>query len=124
MSLLGYNPLSIYNGRGAFEAMGTGLEMEPELDIAFKSNFAFLNRETGIVERRRVDREFDKWGLELVDVIDGLVIPGYEEYKVACKWATEHRCGIRVSGPGLSYFISGQDPLRDNLPLPKVVSTL
>jgi 2,3-bisphosphoglycerate-independent phosphoglycerate mutase len=72
MSLFGYDPLKIYNGRGAFEAMGSGLEMEPEVDIAFKSNFAFLNQNTGIVERRRADREFDKWGLELIDCINGL----------------------------------------------------
>mmetsp|Transcript_6811 Transcript_6811/g.11479 ORF Transcript_6811/g.11479 Transcript_6811/m.11479 type:complete len:265 (-) Transcript_6811:372-1166(-) len=124
MSLFGYDPLKIYNGRGAFEAMGSGLEMEPEYDIAFKSNFAFLNRETDIVEKRRVDRQFDKWGLELINVIDGLKIPGYDQFKVSCKWATEHRCGIKVSGPGLSYHISGQDPLKDNLPLPKVVPTI
>ena len=46
MSLFGYNPLELYNGRGAFEAMGSGLEMTPEYDIAFKSNFAYLNDET------------------------------------------------------------------------------
>ena len=70
MSLFGYNPLDIYNGRGAFEAMGSGLEMEPDYDIAFKSNFAYLNLETNIVEKRRCDREFNKWGTSLVDVLD------------------------------------------------------
>ena len=107
MSLFGYDPLKIYNGRGAFEAMGSGLEMKPEYDIAFKCNFAYLNQETNIVEKRRCDREFDKWGLELVDVLDKLVIPGYEEYKVSCNHATEHRCGLKVSGPGMTYHISG-----------------
>ena len=58
MSLFGYNSLSLYNGRGAFEAMGSGLSMEQGVDIAFKCNFAYLNIESGIVERRRVDREF------------------------------------------------------------------
>lgn len=75
------------------------------------------------MERRRVDREFDKWGLELVDVLDKLVIPGYEEYKVSCNHATEHRCGLKVAGPGMNYHISGQDPLKDNLPLPTVTAT-
>ena len=124
MSIFGNNPLHLYNGRGAFEALGSGLEMEPEYDIAFKSNFAYLNEDTQIVERRRVDREFPKWGLELVDVIDKIVIPGYEKYKVSCKYATEHRVGIKVSGPGLSQNISGQDPLKDNKPLPRVVPTV
>ena len=26
-----------------------------------------------------------------MDVIDKIVIPGYEKYKVSCKYATEHR---------------------------------
>ena len=77
-----------------------------------------------MVIRRRVDREFAHWGVPLCSVIDGLVIPGYESYKVSCEHATEHRCGIKVSGPGLSYHISGQDPLKDNKPLPKVASTI
>jgi len=95
--------------------MGSGLEMEPELDIAFKCNFAYLNEETNIVEKRRADREFVKWGIPLCSVINTMIIPGYENYKVSCSHATEHRCGIKVSGPGLSYHISGQDPLHDNL---------
>jgi len=28
-----------------------------------------------------------------------------------------------VTGPNLSYHITGQDPLKDNLPLPKVKPT-
>jgi len=39
-------------------------------------------------------------------------------------YATEHRCGLKVSGPGLSYHISGQDPLHDNKPLQRVEATL
>jgi hypothetical protein len=35
-----------YRGRGAFESMGAGLPMAPG-DIAFKSNFATYNNDTG-----------------------------------------------------------------------------
>ena len=87
--------------------MGAGLLMEPDFDIAFKCNFAYINDQTLIVEKRRVDREFNKWGIPLCSVINGLVIPGYEEYKVSCEYSTEHRCGIKVSGPGMTYHISG-----------------
>jgi 2,3-bisphosphoglycerate-independent phosphoglycerate mutase len=55
MSIFGYDPLKIYEGRGMLESMGSGLQTRPG-DIAFKSNFAFMNLETRIVERRRVDR--------------------------------------------------------------------
>ena len=43
---------------------------------------------------------------------------------MSCEHATEHRCGIKVSGPGLSYHITGQDPLKDNKPIPKVQATI
>ena len=68
------------SGRGAFETMGAGADMSFD-DIAFKCNFAYVNDETGIVERRRVDREFH-WGVSLCNALDGLKIPGFGDYQV------------------------------------------
>jgi 2,3-bisphosphoglycerate-independent phosphoglycerate mutase len=53
-----------------------------------------------------------------------MTIPGFLDYKVSCSHATEHRCGLRVSGPDLSYHITGQDPLKDNKPMMKVEPTI
>ena len=39
---------------------------------------------------------------------------------LCCRYATEHRCGVVVSGAGLSGNISGSDPLKDNRLLLKV----
>lgn len=61
MSLFGYNPMKLYEGRGVFEALGAGMDIRAG-EIAFKSNFAFMNEETKIVEKRRVDRAFPSWG--------------------------------------------------------------
>ncbi len=66
------------SGRGAFETMGAGADMSYD-DIAFKCNFAYVNDENLSVERRRVDREFH-WGVPLCDALDGMKIPGFEEY--------------------------------------------
>ena len=44
----------------------------------------------------------------------GIDIPGYPEHSVELKYATEHRCGVRVRGPRLSNAITGNDPLKDN----------
>ena len=118
MSIFGYNPLKQYDGRGAFESMGSGLTMSVG-EIAFKSNFAYMNLDNRVVERRRVDRTFPEWGKPLCNAISGLAIPGFPEYSVKCMWATEHRCGIKVSGPNLSSQITGNDPLKDNLPIVK-----
>lgn len=115
MNIFGYNPFEEYRGRGSFEAMGSGIPMEFN-EVAFKSNFAHMDPATGIVKLRRVDRNFPEWGLPLIDeVVNGLVIPGFEEYKVTCKWATEHRVGVKVTGPKLTNAITGTDPLKDNL---------
>jgi 2,3-bisphosphoglycerate-independent phosphoglycerate mutase len=71
-------------------------------DIAFKCNFAYMNEQTGIVERRRVDREFD-WGISLCDALNHMKIPGFEsDFAVECEYATEHRCGLKIRGKGLS----------------------
>ena len=43
-------------------------------------------------------------------------MPSFPDLTVKAKYATEHRCGIVVSGPGLSDEVTGTDPLRDNLP--------
>ncbi|CEG44155.1 -bisphosphoglycerate-independent phosphoglycerate [Plasmopara halstedii] len=119
MSILGYNPIVHYCGRGSFEAMGAGLMMRKG-DIAFKCNFATVKEnEDGqmIVERRRVDRNFPAWGIELCSFLDGLSLPEFPDLLVATKYATEHRCGIVFKGRGLCDKITGTDPLKDHLPL-------
>lgn len=110
------------SGRGAFEAEGSGIEMVGG-DIGFKCNFAYMEPDTRIVSKRRVDRAFHNWGLELIDSINGLEIPGYEEYTVKAKHATEHRIGLTVSGPGLNNKITDTDPLVDDKKLLEVTAT-
>ncbi|KAK6152700.1 hypothetical protein DH2020_012339 [Rehmannia glutinosa] len=113
LSLLGYDPRVYYRGRGAFESMGAGLAMSPG-DIAFKSNFATLDEQTGVVTSRRADRHFEEEGPVLCAALDGLKIPSFPQYEVRVRYATEHRCGVVVKGPKLSGNISGTDPLKDN----------
>lgn len=134
LSLLGYDPLVFYRGRGAFESMGAGLEMDVG-DVAFKSNFATLASSASttaaassssatvhpasqpIVHRRRADRAFHAWGQPLCDALDGARLPNFPDVRVSVRYATEHRCGVRLRGPGLTDCVSGTDPLKDGLPL-------
>lgn len=89
MNIFGYNPFTLYRGRGAFETMGSGMDMDLE-DIAFKCNFSYMN-EDKIVEKRRVDREFHFWGLELINYVAKMEIPGFPKHKLSIMHATEHR---------------------------------
>lgn len=117
MSLFGYDPRLLYRGRGAFESMGAGMEMLPG-DIAFKSNFAVIDEESGVVLKRRADRSFEYEGPILCKDLNGEKVPGFDgQYTIFVKYATEHRCGVVIRGPGLTDAIQGTDPLKDNLPL-------
>ncbi len=49
----------------------------------------------------------------------GLRLPSFPQHSISVRYATEHRCGVVVRGPGLSDAVSGTDPLKDNLPLLK-----
>lgn len=61
LSLLGYDPRECYRGRGAFEALGAGLDLQPG-DVAFKCNFAVVEAGTRRVLSRRADRNFEEPG--------------------------------------------------------------
>lgn len=67
--------------------------------------------------KRRADRRFEEIGPVLCQELDGLILPSFPQHAVSVQYATEHRCGVVVRGPGLTDQVSGTDPLRDNLPL-------
>jgi 2,3-diphosphopglycerate-independent phosphoglycerate mutase len=119
LAILGYDPRLHYHGRGAFESIGAGIHMMPG-DIAFKSNFAVVN-DQGIVEKRRADREFEDWGVGLCEDLCGRIQVDGVNVEIEVKYATEHRCGVKVHAEHikLTGSISGTDPLKDQLPLRK-----
>jgi 2,3-diphosphopglycerate-independent phosphoglycerate mutase len=123
MSIFGYEPRLHYKGRGSFETMGTGLDMQPG-DIAFKCNFATCidTADGPKITFRRADRNFEDLGPVLCSYLEDNLSKfeftfndEIRTVEVAVKYATEHRCGIRVRGTGLSGDITGTDPLRDDL---------
>lgn len=110
LSMFGYNPFECYRGRGAFEAMGAGMDIVGA-DVAFKCNFARMN-EKGIVTTRCAGRgvEMEKLAMDLVQQLDGMVVEGIE---VGVLYAGKHRCVVRLRGEGLSDRVSNTDPLLD-----------
>ncbi|KEG06696.1 putative 2,3-bisphosphoglycerate-independent phosphoglycerate mutase [Trypanosoma grayi] len=122
LALFGYPPAQYYTGRGAYETLGAGLMLD-DTDIAFKSNFAVIDEDTGIVTHRRCDRDFTREGPLLCEYLNGTTITGDEEgefevvHTLKVQYATEHRCGVAITGKGLSHFITGTDPLSDGRPL-------
>ncbi|GET90148.1 2,3-bisphosphoglycerate-independent phosphoglycerate mutase-like [Leishmania tarentolae] len=156
LSIFGYPPTTYYRGRGAYEALGAGLELEEE-DVAFKCNFStFADRTEDLcgdedpgleaaalsstspsdqyVTHRRCDRNFTVEGPVLCNDLNGTTvasdlhgIPFDYPHTIKMQYATEHRCGVALSGARrvvhgdgstevlgmLSDKITGTDPLMD-----------
>ena len=111
LSILGYDPYEVYTGRGPFEASGVGLDVIPG-DIAFRCNFSTMDDE-GIVTDRRAGR-VREGTKDLVDVLNTMVIEGYEDIKIIFKESTGHRAVLILRGEGLSGKVSDADPKVEN----------
>ncbi|MDU5527150.1 MAG: 2,3-bisphosphoglycerate-independent phosphoglycerate mutase [Finegoldia magna] len=103
MILFGYG-LEDYPGRGPIEAFGREIELQAG-DVAFRSNFATVNENLCVVDRRagRIRENTNLLAQSLNNIeIDGI--------KVIFKEATEHRAVLILRGPGLSANITDTDP--------------
>ena len=104
LSLFGYDPYEVYTGRGPFEAAGAGV-MGRKGDVAFRCNFATVNDE-GEVTDRRAGRIRE--GTEmLASALDGME---YNGIKMTVKAGTEHRAILLLHGDNLSPAVSDVDP--------------
>ena len=104
LALFGVDPYEYYTGRGPFEAAGIGLVVK-EGDIAFRTNFATINSE-GVITDRRAGRIRDGTD-QLAKLFEGLEIDGIE---ILLEAGTEHRAALILRGAGLSDQVSENDP--------------
>lgn len=103
MSILGYDPKEVYTGRGPFEAMGLGIDVRPG-DIAFRANFATVDSEGNVTDRRAGRSSY---GLnELAREICMRI--GDVEFLV--KEGVEHRAALVMRGDDLSQDVTDSDP--------------
>ena len=103
MSMFGVDPQKYYTGRGPIELYGLGYKMEPG-DIALRGNFALMNSE-GIIIDRRAGRN-----LPSQKVLDEL--KEIEIDKVTFRLCSNicHSFSLHLSGDNLSSAVSNQDP--------------
>jgi len=106
LAILGYDPYEVYTGRGPFEACGVGIEVK-EGDIAFRCNFATVD-ENFVVLDRRAGRI--KETEELAKELDGLEIDGV---KVIFKQSGGYRAALVLRGEGLSDKVTDADPKKE-----------
>lgn len=108
LAILGYDVASVYTGRGPFEAIGVGMDIQPG-DVALRCNFATVDENMDIVDRR-AGRIRAPETTELAEALDGMEIDGVECY---VRESTEHRAVLLLRGEGLSTDITDADPQGD-----------
>ncbi len=112
ISILGYEPWKYYTGRGPLEALGAGLDLVEEYEVAFRANFATVEPETKKIIDRRVGRSLStEEARELANAIDGLKLDKYDGY-VRVKATIGHRAVVIIGSKShkLSPMVENSDP--------------
>ncbi|MBS3815736.1 MAG: 2,3-bisphosphoglycerate-independent phosphoglycerate mutase [Hadesarchaea archaeon] len=115
LSIFGYDPNKWYTGRGVFEALGIGMNVKNN-DICFRTNFATINNES-ILQDRRAGR-IQEGQEELEEALQELNST-QSGTKVIFKASTEHRGALILRAPELSHQITDIDPHETGVKLPK-----
>jgi 2,3-bisphosphoglycerate-independent phosphoglycerate mutase len=107
LSLLGYDPLKYYSGRGALEALGWGLKVEKD-DVCFRCNFATVDESLTVLDRR-AGRISNDDASRLAENLKK-VKPPHRSTKFLFQNTIQHRAALVLRGSNLSTAVSGSDP--------------
>jgi 2,3-bisphosphoglycerate-independent phosphoglycerate mutase len=104
MAMLGFDPYKYYTGRGPFEALGIGMDVQRG-DVCFRVNFATVDSDLRITDRRagRISSGTD----QLAAALNGLQHDGCT---FLFKESVAHRAALIIRGEGLGPFVSDADP--------------
>jgi 2,3-bisphosphoglycerate-independent phosphoglycerate mutase len=107
LALLGYDPTKTYTGRGAFEALGSNVQVQPG-DIAFRCNFATVDKNQTVLDRR-AGRIANQDATKLTKSLQNIKLPK-TNIKYLFKNTVQHRAVLVIRGPSLSPAVSDSDP--------------
>jgi len=108
LALLGYDALKVYSGRGALEALGSGVNVLPG-DVAFRCNFATAN-EKGVVLDRRAGRIANEDATKLAGSLQKIKLKKPANAEFLFRNTIQHRTVLSIRGPKLSIAVSNSDP--------------
>jgi len=107
LALLGYDVFKVYSGRGAFEAVGSGVNVS-EGDVAFRCNFATVNERQVVVDRR-AGRIVNEEAAKLAESLQKIKMKT-SSVKFLFKNTIQHRAILILRGAKLSAAVSDSDP--------------
>jgi len=105
LALFGYDPLKHLIGRGALEALGIDVALQPG-DVAARGNFCLVDGD-GLLVDRRAGRIATKFSSPLCERLDKIEIDGFQLDVFPVQ---DYRFVLRLRGEGLSELISETDP--------------
>jgi len=108
LALLGYDPYKVYAGRGALEALGSGVEILHD-DIAFRCNFATVDDHLMVIDRRAGRIETDD-ASRLAEGFKEITLEEHPKVQIVFKNTLQHRAVLLLRGPHLSTMVSDSDP--------------
>jgi 2,3-bisphosphoglycerate-independent phosphoglycerate mutase len=111
ISMLGYDPVKTYTGRGPIEAFGSSMNME-DGDLAVRCNFATVDDKLNIIDRRCGRSLTTEEATVLADTINREVILKSHPAKFEFKSTVGHRAVLLIKSKEgkLSGNISNTDP--------------
>ncbi len=111
LALFGYDPLKYLIGRGALEALGIDVDLQPG-DVAARGNFCTVDGDGALLDRRagRIPTELSA---PLCHRLDRIELEGLQ---VDVFPVQDYRFVLRLRGEGLSESVSGTDPQRVGVP--------
>ncbi|MBC7130264.1 2,3-bisphosphoglycerate-independent phosphoglycerate mutase, partial [Candidatus Bathyarchaeota archaeon] len=107
LSILGYDPLKYYTGRGALEAIGWDLNVE-EGDVCFRCNFATVDDNLTVLDRR-AGRISTEEAAELAKSLQEIKLTN-GSVSFIFQNTIQHRAALILRGPHLSTAVSDSDP--------------
>ena len=105
LALFGYDPLKHQIGRGALEALGIEVDLQPG-DVATRGNFCLVDSE-GLLVDRRADRIRTEFSAPICERLDRIQIPGVQLDVFSVQ---DYRFVLRLRGEGLSELVTETDP--------------
>lgn len=114
LAIFGYKPKKANPGRGVLEALGIGFKIQKE-DVCFRGNFATINENFIIIDRRAERIE------ETNPLISALNKIKVKKGKVIIKKSFGHRLVLILRGKNLSEKVTSNDPKKVGTKILKIL---
>ncbi|MDH5816590.1 MAG: 2,3-bisphosphoglycerate-independent phosphoglycerate mutase [Candidatus Nezhaarchaeota archaeon] len=107
LAVFGYDPSSVYTGRGGFEAVGAGVQLSDE-DLAFRCDFATINEDFVVIDERagRVREE----AAELAEFLQDMRLKSFPDVELLFKQSLGFKGVLILRGEGLSANVHTSPP--------------